>query len=324
MAGQRPYVLVLNAPGDPALPGLEALENRAEVRQVDSESALVDALPRTDILVVTDFRTDLLSRCWPAEHRIRWVHASSAGVDALMFPALRESGVVLTNARGVFDRGIAEYVLGAVLLFAKDTLGNLRHQRAHRWHHRNTRLIDGARALVVGAGSIGEEVARLLSAAGMRVCGTARSAREQPPFEAVYPNDALLELLPEQDYVVITAPLTDTTRGLFDRRAFAAMREGACLINVGRGPIVQTDALVEALESGRLAGAALDVFEEEPLPAGHPLWDQPGVMISAHMAGDFDGWQRALGEQFVANFDRWERGEVLFNLIDLETGFPAR
>ncbi|MFO7528875.1 MAG: D-2-hydroxyacid dehydrogenase, partial [Marinobacter sp.] len=288
-------VLVLTAPDEPALPGLDGLPDDIRVTHVREEDELRNGLQRADILVVTDFRSGMLARCWPEDPSVQWVHATSAGVDALMFPALTDSGIPVTNARGVFDRGIAEYVLGAVLMFAKDTLGNLRYQSEHRWVHRDTALIREQRALVVGAGSIGTTTARLLSAAGMRVTGIARSARDVEGFEAVHAQDRLADCLAESDHVVITAPLTPETEGLFDESMLRKMKPGACLINVGRGPIVRTDDLVAVLRSGHLGGAALDVFEEEPLPEDHPLWDRPEVMISAHMAGDFIGWRRALG-----------------------------
>lgn len=308
-------VLVLTAPDESELPGLGGLPDDIRVTHVCEEDELREGLQRADILVVTDFRSGLLARCWPDDPSIRWVHATSAGVDALMFPALTESGIPVTNARGVFDRGIAEYVLGAVLMFAKDTLGNLRYQREHRWVHRDTALIREQRALVVGAGSIGTTTARLLSAAGMRVTGIARTEREVEGFETVHAQDRLDECLAESDHVVITAPLTSETEGLFDESRLKKMKPGACLINVGRGPIVRTGDLVKVLETGHLGGAALDVFEEEPLPEDHPLWDRPEVMLSAHMAGDFIGWRRALGEQFVENFQRWSDGEQLFNRV---------
>lgn len=308
-------VLVLVAPGESELAGLDGLPGEVEVQTVSAESDLREALPHADVLVVTDFRTGLLERCWPANPKIKWVHATSAGVDALLFPALAESDIPITNAKGIFDRGIAEYVLGAVLLFAKDTMGNLALQREHRWQHRDTEMIDQRRALIVGAGSIGGEVARLLKAVGMQVTGIARRAREDVNFDVVLGNDCLFDCLSVADYVVITAPLTEDTQGLFDDRAFAAMKSGARLINVGRGPIVQTEALLASLQSGHLAGAALDVFEQEPVPEDHPLWEQPNVMMSAHMAGDFIGWQTALGEQFVANFKGWQQGQALFNQV---------
>lgn len=308
-------VLVLVASPGETLPGLDMLPGDVDVRTVSDETELRRALPDADVLVVTDFRTGLLERCWPAVTSIKWVHATSAGVDALMFPALRDSRIPVTNARGIFDRGIAEYVLGAVLMFAKDTLGNIALQREHRWQHRDTEMIERTHALIVGAGSIGGEVASLLSAVGMKVTGTARSAREDARFDRVVANDQLASLLPTADYVIITAPLTPDTQGLFEQTAFKAMKSSARLINVGRGAIVNTDDLLTALQQGEIAGAALDVMDPEPLPADHPLWEQPNVMISAHMAGDFIGWQRALGEQFVANFKRWQQGDALHNKV---------
>lgn len=309
------FVLVLVAAGEDELPGLGSLPDDIRVETVSDEAQLRQLLPDADVLVVTDFRTGLLERCWPESPRLRWVHATSAGVDALMFPALVNSDIAVTNARGVFDRGIAEYVLGAVLLFAKDTLRNLALQREHRWQHRDTEMIRGTRALVVGAGSIGGEVAGLLRAVGMQVTGIARTPRQDERFDRVLGNDSLFDCLAESDYVIITAPLNADTEGLFDQRAFAAMKPGARLVNVGRGAIVRTDDLLAALRGGEIAGAALDVFEEEPLPPEHPLWDEPNVMMSAHMAGDFKGWERALGEQFVANFQGWMQGKALFNQV---------
>lgn len=310
-----PVVAVLTAEDEDLLPGLERLHDTCTLLHVRDDAALRDALTRADILVVTDFRTGMLARCWPTHTPLRWIHATSAGVDALMIEPVLRSRIVVTNARGVFDRGIAEYVLGAILLFAKDTLGNLRHQAARRWQHRDTALIHRAQALIVGAGSIGSEVARLLQATGMRTVGVASQARDDAVFGTLHDSSALPALMPEADYLVITAPLTEATRGLFDAAMLRHCKPGAVLINVGRGPIVRTEALMAALDDGTLGGAALDVFEQEPLPEGHPLWGYPNVMISAHMAGDFIGWRAALAEQFLDNLERWQRGDLLFNQV---------
>jgi phosphoglycerate dehydrogenase-like enzyme len=129
------------------------------------------------------------------------------------------------------------------------------------------------------------------------------------------------EVLPEADFVVVAAPLTDSTRGLFNASAFKQMGSHARLINIGRGPIVDTDALVGALEAQELAGAALDVFEQEPLPEDHALWGMEQVIVSPHMAGDFQGWREALSEQFLDNFDRWRNGESLENVVDKDRGY---
>lgn len=319
----QPTITVLLAEDEPSLPGLDSLSGQAEVREARTRAELEAALPVSDVLVVTDFRTEMLAEVWPDNCPVRWVHATSAGVDALMIDPIRNSDIVVTNARGIFDRGIAEYVLGALLMFAKDSLTNLALMKTHHWQHRETRLLRDSRAVVVGAGSIGREVATLLRALGVHVVGTARNAREDAAFEKVFAQQALPDLLPEADAVIITAPLTPDTEGLFDPDQFLRMKPGAILVNVGRGPIVQTEALLAALQSGRLGGAALDVFEEEPLPADHPLWDQPNVMISAHMAGDFIGWRAALGQQFVDNFQRWQQGEPLNNPVSKEHGYVS-
>tara|TARA_A100001391_G_scaffold185233_1_gene153717 strand:- start:921 stop:1889 length:969 start_codon:yes stop_codon:yes gene_type:complete len=317
-------VTVLLAPDEPPLPGLKALEGQARVRQLQGDDGLAEALADTDVLVVTDFRVEALEAAWPDPCPIRWVHATSAGVDALMIAPIRDGDFPVTNAAGIFDRGIAEYVLGAVLLFAKDTLTNLSRQRQRRWDHRETALIRGARALVVGAGSIGREVATVLGAVGMDLIGTARRPRDDDPaFSRVYGQEELPALLGDADYVIVTAPLTPDTEGLFDHDHFLRMKPGAVFINVGRGAIVRTKALMDALD-GHLAGAALDVFEQEPLPADHPLWGFENVMLSAHMAGDFLGWRRALGEQFVDNFKRWRLGEPLANPVDTARGYGRR
>ncbi|KAF0808126.1 D-isomer specific 2-hydroxyacid dehydrogenase family protein [Alcanivorax xiamenensis] len=320
-----PRVTVLLAEDEPDLPGLESLEGLARIHQHRGVDGLAPRLAETDVLVVTDFRVDALERAWPSPCPIRWVHATSAGVDALMIPPLRDSDIPVTNAAGIFDRGIAEYVLGALLLFAKDTLGNLRYQRQRQWRHRETKMLRQQSALVVGAGSIGREVATLLGALGMEVIGTARRARQHDDaFARVHAQEDLPALLGDADYVIITAPLTRQTEGLFNSDTFARMKPGAVLVNVGRGAIVDTRALLAALDGGHLGGAALDVFEQEPLPTDHPLWDYPNVMISAHMAGDAQGWRAALGHQFVDNFERWRRGQPLRNPVDTQRGYGQR
>lgn len=320
-ANSRPVVTVLTAADEPKPPGLEPLESQAETRYANDLASLRGALPGTDVLMVTDFRTDIFRDAWETADQLRWIHATSAGVDALMIPEVLDSDVEVTNARGIFDRGIAETVLGAILMFAKDIPQSLRLQRQHQWCHRETERVLGKRVLVVGAGSIGAEISRLTRAAGLCCTGIAREAREDPDFDRVLGNNALYDALAEADYVVVAMPLTDATRGLFDDKAFSAMPKHARLINIARGPIVQTEALVNALKEKRIAGAALDVFEEEPLPEDHPLWDLPNVLITAHMAGDFVGWRTALSEQFLENFNRWQAGQPLFNRVDKKLGY---
>ncbi len=319
---QQPVIAVLTGEGEELPPGLDAISDAADLRLANSRESLEQALPGADILLVTDFRTEMLAECWHLADRLQWVHATSAGVDALMFPGLQNSDIPITNARGIFDRPIAEFVLGLVLAFAKDLPASVRYQDQHAWQHRETETIRNKRALIIGAGAIGREIGRMLAAAGMQVDAVARSARQDDrDFGRVYAQHTLLEHLPEADFVVVAAPLTDATRGLFDHEAFAAMKPEARFINIGRGPIVDTEALVEALDNDAIAGAGLDVFEEEPLPAGHPLWDFPQAILSAHMAGDVVGWQEALTMQFLENFRRWQAGDALHNVVDKRRGY---
>jgi len=324
-ASSKPVVTVLTAPGEDAPPGIEDVQARAEVRFASDEQTLRDTLPGTDVMMVTDFRTEALEAAWSCADKLQWIHATSAGVDALMFPALIESDVTVTNARGIFDRGIAEYVACTMLMFAKDFPQNIRLQQKHQWKHRDTELVHKKRVLVVGAGSIGHQIARLAKGIGMEPHGIARKAKtDDPDFEAIHSNDDLFDQLPLADFVVIAAPLTPQTEGLFDQKAFKAMKNSARLINIGRGPIVKTDDLISALDNGEIAGAGLDVFEEEPVPEDHPLWDYENVTMSAHMAGDFIGWKRALTDQFLENFDLWQQGKDRFNLVDKKLGYAKK
>ena len=316
---ETPVLAVLCGESRP--PDMRAVESEAVVRYTDA-AGLADALAGADALFVYDFLSTAVPGAWHAADRLRWLHIASAGVDPVLFPGLRESDVVLTNSRGVFDEAIAEYVLGVVLAFAKDFARSHDLQRERRWQHRESERIAGRAALVVGTGPIGRAIARLLRAAGMRVSGAGRRARTgDPDFGEVHESARLTEHLPEFDYVVAVAPLTEHTKGMFDARAFAEMKPTARFVNVGRGELVVTSDLVAALADRSIAGAALDVFETEPLPPESPLWTMPDVLVSPHMSGDFAGWRNTLVEVFTENFRRWRSGEPLRNVVDKTLGY---
>lgn len=309
---------------DPA-PRLDRISGTANLVFSD-EKTLPDLLPSADALLVWDFLSDAVRDAWPGSGpRPRWVHTASAGVDRLMCPELIESDTVVTNARGVFDQPIAEYVAGLVIAMAKDFPGSWELQRQRRWQHRETRRVAGTRAAVVGSGPIGRAVARTLAALGVHVDLVGRTPREgDPEFGRVHGSSALWEpggLLANADWVVCVAPLTDATRGMFDARAFGLMKPDAHFINVGRGQLVVQKDLTDALIDRTIAGAALDVFEEEPLPEESRVWDVPNLLVSPHMSGDTIGWRDALAEQFMDNFERWAAGEPLLNLVDKRLGY---
>ncbi|MER7899837.1 D-2-hydroxyacid dehydrogenase [Streptomyces sp. NPDC096046] len=306
-------------------PPATALIERLADTVYATEEELPYLLPGADILLAWVTITPAIREAWPdnPEKAPRWVHAASAGVDSFLFPALVDDpGVVLTNARGVYDQPTAEYVLGLILSLAKDFPGTWEHQRRREWRPRPSDGITGRTVLVWGTGPIGRATARLLTAVGMRVCGAGRTARpDDPDFGTVHGPAGLHTALAEADYVVLAAPLTQDTRGMVDAPVLAAMKPGARLINVGRGGLVDEEALVDHLAAGRLAGAALDVFAQEPLPAGSPLWDMPGVVISPHTAGETTSEREALVEVFLDNLTRHIEGRPLRNVVDKRRGY---
>ncbi|GAA4832907.1 D-2-hydroxyacid dehydrogenase [Saccharopolyspora rosea] len=321
MIHRTPTVVVLHGGTPP--PALSRIETAARTRFAD-ESELARALPGADVLFVWDFRSDAVADAFPTADALRWVHAASAGVDRLLFPDLLASEVVLTNSRGIFDRAIAEYVLGTVLTFAKGLHTTLRLQDRKQWRHRETERIDGATALVVGTGPIGRAIAAQLTAVGMHVTATGRVARTgDPDFGDVHASTDLPEVIGTADYVVLAAPLTDQTKGLIDATALARCKPGARLINIGRGELVVEEDLVAALRADNLAGAALDVFQTEPLPTSSPLWEMPDVLVSPHMSGDFVGWIDALVDLFLDNLRQYTDGAPLRNVVNKQRGYVS-
>ncbi|KUO20322.1 D-2-hydroxyacid dehydrogenase [Streptomyces dysideae] len=312
-----PTVLVLDA--EP-LPRLGRLTGRARVEHAD-ESTLAERLPHADVLLVWDFASHAVRHAWPgAGPRPRWVHTASAGVDHLMCPELTASDTVVTNARGVFDQPIAEYVAALVLAMGKDLPRTLELQGAREWRHRESMRIAGTRACVVGSGPIGRTIARTLKALDITTALVGRT-----PRTGVHGPDDLDRLIARADWVIAAAPLTEQTYGMFDARRFGVMQPAARFVNVGRGQLVVEDALAEALAKRWIAGAALDVFEHEPLTPDSPLWRVPNLIVSPHMSGDTIGWRDALGAQFVELYERWEAGRPLVNVVDKQRGYvPGR
>ncbi|WP_089105138.1 D-2-hydroxyacid dehydrogenase [Streptomyces hyaluromycini] len=308
-----PTLLVLDA--DPP-PRLGRLTGRARIVHTDA-AGLAARLPAADVLLVWDFASQAVREAWPGEgRRPRWVHTASAGVDHLMCPELAASDTVVTNARGVFDAPIAEYVAALVLAIAKDLPRTLDLQRERTWRHREGRRVAGTRACVVGSGPIGRAIVRTLKALGITTALVGRV-----PRTGIHGPDDLDRLMSRADWVIAAAPLTEQTYGMFDAHRFGVMQPSACFINVGRGQLVDEEALVRALNRRWIAAAALDVFATEPLPADSPLWEVPGLVVSPHMSGDTVGWRDELSTQFVELYERWAAGRSLLNVVDKKRGY---
>lgn len=282
-----------------------------------SHEALDEAIADADLA----FSSMIRERSFAKAARLRWIHSSAAGVGATLFPALIDSDVVVTNSRGVQAPAIAEHVVSMVLAWRRRIHIATRRQQAGVWAQDEFATAFAAplaetRVLVVGMGSIGTMTARLLEGLGMRVEGMGRRAAE-----GKHGVDSLPGLLPSADIVVITAPHTPETDRLFDREMLARMKPGSLLVNVGRGRIVDEAALVEALRVGRPGGAALDVFEREPLDADSPLWRMEDVILTPHIAGFGPRYWEGLVELFARNLERWRSGEPLENVVDKRRGY---
>ncbi|HEY6196585.1 MAG TPA: D-2-hydroxyacid dehydrogenase [Candidatus Eisenbacteria bacterium] len=282
-------------------------------------------LPEADIVLGFAVRPENFARA----SRLKWIHCTAASVTGVLFPALVESDVVVTNARGLHGDAMAEHALGVMLAFARKLHHARDAQRAHEWSQAvqwteppPIGTLAGSTLGLVGLGAIGSALAVRARALGMRVIAVRRHPAADPaPAHAQWAASRLGELLAEADWVVLAAPHTPETVGLIGAAELARMKPGARLVNLGRGALVDEPALVAALQSGKLAGAALDVFAEEPLPAASSLWDLPEVIVTPHTSGLAPRyWERAMA-QFTENLERWLAGAPLRNVVDKRAGY---
>lgn len=262
-----------------------------------------------------------------AAPNLQWVQLVGAGADGVLIPELVARNIPITNNSGVHAPNIAEHLMALMLAFARGLPTLMRAQSARRWRDdaepARTFELQGQTLLIVGLGDIGLELAQRAGSFGLTVIGLRRHANPAPVagIAEVHGEDALAAMLPRADHVAICLPLTDRTRNLFDAAMLARTKPGAYLYNVGRGAIVETEALIAALRSGLLAGAGLDVTDPEPLPPDSPLWEMPNVIITAHTSGATPHyWERAY-RILATNIARFGRGEALINVVDPQEGY---
>ncbi len=262
-------------------------------------------------------------RLLPSMPHLRWIHAMGAGVDGDLTPDVVRSDIVVTRTRGLHDVPVSEWVLLQILAVSKRLPELVLQQEAHVYRNLDVPVsLVGRTVGIVGYGEIGQAVARRARGFGLRVIGTRRHPQPAEELDALYPPEDLERLLGESDYVVLLTPLTPETRGLIGPPRLRAMRQTAWLINVARGAIVQEDALLQALREGWIAGAALDVFAQEPLPPDSPLWTAPNVLITPHNSGvQYPDFADETLAQFVENLGRYLRGEPLRNQVDKTAGY---
>jgi len=256
--------------------------------------------------------------------RLKWVQMTSAGVDKSLDEDLRKSPVIMTNVRGMHAATMSEFVMGEMLMFAKGAQHCFQQKEGKQWKPFMPSMLHSKTVGIVGLGSIGHEIARLSKSFGMRVLAVRRSegkAKTARYVDDIFPREQLKQMLSESDFIVLTVPLTAETHKVISEQEFRSMKPTAYLINVARGNVVDEEALVRALEENRIAGAALDVFAVEPLPASSRLWDLSNVIFSPHIAGGMEGYAEQANDIFCENLKRYLAGKKLLRIVDKQKGY---
>jgi phosphoglycerate dehydrogenase-like enzyme len=324
----KPNLLVICPPDLYALRVLDVIRDAAKIHVSNQESEVIKLAPAADAILYSGLtgKTIDFSLIWPHATKVRWVHSLSAGVEKMMFPALIDSPVPLTNARGVFKRSLAEFAVLGMLYHYKCVRRLIESQRKHHWDNFSVHFLQDRVMGVVGYGEIGRECAILAKGMGVKIHAVRRNpekSKDDAVLDRIFPPEELKTMLAEIDVLLAAAPLTPQTHHMLSDAEFAIMKPSAFVINVGRGPVIDEAALVRALQQKRIAGAALDVFETEPLAAESPLWDMENVLISPHCTDrtvDPD-WLELSVQLFTQNFDRFVKGEPLHNVVDKKAGY---
>lgn len=257
-------------------------------------------------------------------NQLKWIQTWSAGVNNLPLEQLSERNVSITSANGVHAYPISETIFALMLGLTRKIHTYVRQQQQKQWEHADLKLEIHEKTIgVLGVGAIGLETAKIAKAFGMKVLGVRHSGKGTDYVDEMYTPNQLSDVLPQCDVVVITLPLTDETTNLFGREQFDQMKNSSILVNIGRGPIVKEDELVEALQSGKIAGAGLDVFATEPLPEDSPLWDMENVIVTPHTAGSTEHYtERVVRDVFIPNLKNYLEGEKPSkNLVDYDKGY---
>lgn len=262
-----------------------------------------------------------LSHC----ENLKWIQLNNAGTEGYCEPGVLPAGAVLANSTGAYGLAISEHMIGCLFELRKKLHLYCRNQLAHEWRSEGfVGVVEGSTVLVIGLGDIGTTFARKMKALGCKIIGVKRRVGEKPEcVDELYGMDALDALLPQADVVAMSLPGNPSTYHVLNRERIDLLKENAVVINVGRGTAIDTDALSEALYAGRIAGAALDVTDPEPLPVGHPIWDAPNALITPHISGGFalPETLEQIVELFAQNLRRYLAGEEIGNVVDLETGY---
>ncbi|MFC1736014.1 D-2-hydroxyacid dehydrogenase [Candidatus Hydrogenedentota bacterium] len=302
---------------------VEAIRNAdstIEFAGAESHEEMTGHAPDAEIImgIGADFK-----KLFPLCRQLKWVQIGGAGVEWLLTPELVESDVIVTNAQGIFAQPMADHIMVMALTFSRGLLDLLEAKKRHIWH-KGLKLqeLSGQTMGIVGLGAVGEAVAERARGFGMRVIGLRRHPERGSSFaDEVWGTDRLEELMGVSDHIALTLPLTNDTRNIIGRRELEQVKPGAYIYNVGRGKVVDQDALIELLKNGRIAGAGLDVFAREPLEEDSELWDMPNVIISPHHSASSQNIFKRRSELYCENIRRFVAGETLLNVVDKRNGY---
>lgn len=312
---------------DPAAPFLKALSRVSQSVQMTVSSdfeELKGSAPKADAILYAHVDGNLLAGILPLAGRVRWVHSLWTGVEGILTSELLEHPAPLTNGRGVFRWPLADWVVAAMLFFAFDLRRVIQQQEQCIWKAVIGTSLSGRQLGIVGYGAIGSAVAARARPFGMKIAALRRRPelfQGDSLVDRNYGSKQLKDLLAASDYVLLATPLTPETRGMIGEAEIAVMQPAAVIMNVGRGPVIDETALVRALQSGRIRGAALDVYSTEPLPSDHPFWRMPNVLLSPHSADRVEGFLEPAFECFFENLNRFREGGPLLNVVDKHAGY---
>lgn len=317
-------ILVLGKPGQAQFEALKRFDNGLRILLAESSEETGALAPEADVVLGWTPKREMLQVIAAKATRARWIHARYAGLDTVLSPELRASSIPLTNGRGVFSQSLGEFVLLAILYFAKNVPRMRRSQKESRWDPFDIQEISKQTLGIVGYGDIGRAAAARARAMGMQVLAMRRRpelSAGDPHVTRVYGWSERRAMIAECDYVVAAAPLTPETKGMIGDAEFGVMKPSAVIINVGRGPVIDEPALIRALESGRIKGAGLDVTSVEPLPADSPLYKMDQVLLSPHCADHTADWNDDAMRFFLAQLERFRKGQPLENVVDKAQGY---
>lgn len=316
---KAPTILVINPLADRHLATITNVAPDAVIRVVGTEEAAV-SINDADILVTWGWYD--IETLLPYAPNLKWIHSLSAGVENLITASVISNNIIVTNSKGIHSIPVSEHVLALMLAFSRDLPQMLRNQAKKDW--KRPIVLDELHEKtvgIVGLGSIGREIAKKCKALGMRVLGVKQVLSTELFVDQLYASSQLDEVLPECDYVVSATPLVPETRDLFDAERFALMKDGSVFINVARGGIVVEQDLIDALTCGKLRGAGLDVFVNEPLPDDNPFWEMENVIVSPHIAGISPLYLDRAIKLFSDNLSRYLDGRDMVNIVDKERGY---